>query len=347
MRRRQRRLKLQQVVLKNMVDERTKELNEKNEQLKCSLEEVRKAQDRANSVQKELLETIHYAAVGETAGRTAHEILNPLTIISGKVEVFRNYVDDLLKPSINLLDDIVDGWQKEYDEGGVEKLINSLKELVDENENTCFAEDDLKNLKEVLKQLVELKDKTYSDNNIIQYEIDDIFVKLDKMKELTAYKSNKSDYSIKNLIFEVKNVFINTFTKEKIAFEYFENVENVNLHIDRNEFYMLFTNLMKNSIEAIRDKDSEDKGLIRVEVLKGTLEVNIKFIDNGKGIEEKDKPYIFEPGYTTKLDEKNTGFGLSISRRFLRGYGGDIRLLKTSLEEGTVFVISMPILPSK
>lgn len=347
MKNRQKRLRLQQTVLKNMVDERTKELNEKNEQLKCSLEEVRKAQDKANSAQKELLETIHYAAVGETAGRTAHEILNPLTIISGKVEVFRNYVDDLLKPSISTLGDIVDGWQKEYDEGGIEKLINSLKEIVDENEDISFAEDDLKNLKEILKQLNELKEKTYSDNNIIQYEIDDIFVKLDKMKELTAYKSNKSDYNIKSLIYEVRNVFVNTLTKEKILFEYYENVENINLHIDRNEFYMLFTNLIKNSIEAIREKDSVEVGLIRVEVLKSALEVNIKFRDNGKGIEDKDKPYVFEPGYTTKLDEKNTGFGLSISRRFLRGYGGDIRLFKTSLEEGTVFVISIPILPSK
>ncbi|GIN92422.1 sensor histidine kinase [Siminovitchia terrae] len=71
----------------------------------------------------------------------------------------------------------------------------------------------------------------------------------------------------------------------------------------------VLNNLVANAVEAI-----EGQGWIRIEVWeeKGYTYFVVK--DTGEGIKERDLPYIFEAGYTSKFSEKgiaSTGIGLS------------------------------------
>ena len=64
--------------------------------------------------------------------------------------------------------------------------------------------------------------------------------------------------------------------------------------------------------------------------------------DNGIGIPEDILPRIFEPFYTTKDAEKNTGLGLAVVYGNVQRYGGSINV-ESKVNEGTTFIINMPI----
>ena len=68
----------------------------------------------------------------------------------------------------------------------------------------------------------------------------------------------------------------------------------------------------------------------------------IEIADNGKGIEGKDIPYIFEPFYrgSSSRREPGMGLGLSTSKTIFQSHGWDVSVSSSSGEEsGTVFRI--------
>jgi two-component system sensor histidine kinase YcbA len=73
--------------------------------------------------------------------------------------------------------------------------------------------------------------------------------------------------------------------------------------------------------------------------------VNIRINDNGCGISPKIKPFIFEPGFTTKFDQigiASNGIGLSYIKNFIENIGGEIKLIDSTKTEGTTFEIQLP-----
>ena len=64
--------------------------------------------------------------------------------------------------------------------------------------------------------------------------------------------------------------------------------------------------------------------------------------DNGHGIKQEDLPHIFEPFYTTKVDGKGVGLGLSMTYGIIRKHNGVIEV-DSKPGKGTVFKIRLPI----
>ena len=73
---------------------------------------------------------------------------------------------------------------------------------------------------------------------------------------------------------------------------------------------------------------------------KQKKEIHISIVDNGKGIPEKDIPYIFHRFY--RVDKSRTrslggsGLGLSIIKELMIAHGGEI-LVKSKENVGTEF----------
>jgi signal transduction histidine kinase len=63
--------------------------------------------------------------------------------------------------------------------------------------------------------------------------------------------------------------------------------------------------------------------------------------DNGHGIKPEDLPHIFEPFYTTKVDGKGVGLGLSMTYGIIRKHNGIIKV-NSNPGKGTVFKIKLP-----
>ena len=119
------------------------------------------------------------------------------------------------------------------------------------------------------------------------------------------------------------------------------NTTNTHLMCDPNDIQQMLMILLINSVEAV-PKDN-GKILVRLSDQDEGQQLRIEVIDNGVGISKEDLTHIFEPFYTTKKSEENTGLGLSVAYRIVVvRHGGEISV-DSRLNEGTTFTIDLPV----
>ena len=71
--------------------------------------------------------------------------------------------------------------------------------------------------------------------------------------------------------------------------------------------------------------------------------IYIEVKDTGRGISEEDQNRIFEPRVRGDgLIESGHGLGLYLARRAARRQGGDVILVRSSPNQGSVFRILLP-----
>ena len=116
---------------------------------------------------------------------------------------------------------------------------------------------------------------------------------------------------------------------------------------DADQITQVFTNIVKNAIQAMQNRPNSDiiiilKPQIKIDAsLADLLQsshtewIEISISDNGPGIEAELREKIFVPNFTTK--NTGAGLGLPISKNIVEGSGGKITF-QTS-EAGTTFYI--------
>lgn len=113
-----------------------------------------------------------------------------------------------------------------------------------------------------------------------------------------------------------------------------------------DQIQQVFVNILLNAVDAISEKEVMSKNeFIRVTSSSNDDHVTIVFTDTGKGIKEDNLQKIFEPFFTTKKEGRGTGLGLWVSYGIVKSFQGEIKL-KSELNKGTSFIISLPINPS-
>ena len=106
------------------------------------------------------------------------------------------------------------------------------------------------------------------------------------------------------------------------------------LYLDMEAISRAFINLLDNAL-----KFSPSAGIIKINVYKTNEEVFIEVIDQGRGIEDKERKKIFERFYHTG---KGTGLGLKIAHHIVKGHHGRIEL-ESQLYKGSAFKIILPL----
>ena len=117
--------------------------------------------------------------------------------------------------------------------------------------------------------------------------------------------------------------------------------KKVIINFDNEQFNRLFFNLIKNSIESIKEKVKKtNKSLknINIEINQRRDYITVNLTDTGEGFKDKKTKDIIKPYFTTK--EKGTGLGLSIVDKIINDHNGSIRFLNTS--EGAKVQIIIP-----
>lgn len=104
--------------------------------------------------------------------------------------------------------------------------------------------------------------------------------------------------------------------------------------IDPDQMQQVFFNLVKNSLEAMKDGTA-----ISITIKFDDNDVITVLHDSGPGIPHEQLMHLFEPYKTTK--EKGTGLGLMISKRIVTDHGGLIAV-ESELGKGTSFTIKLP-----
>jgi len=109
---------------------------------------------------------------------------------------------------------------------------------------------------------------------------------------------------------------------------------------DPNQLQQILLNLINNSYDAIREAGKKGKIEIKTHVKNNAILIEIT--DDGPGIPEKIQDKIFDPFFTTKETGRGTGLGLSLSYGLIKDHGGTIYLDK-AYTDGAKFVISLPV----
>ena len=114
------------------------------------------------------------------------------------------------------------------------------------------------------------------------------------------------------------------------------------VYADESLLSHVVTNILKNAVEAFREKEREDKQeLIRLQAYANAQESIIIDVSNNAGLIPEDvASHIFIPFFTTKPE--GSGIGLSLSRQIMRVSGGSLSLHQDKAQEITTFRIIIP-----
>ncbi len=115
--------------------------------------------------------------------------------------------------------------------------------------------------------------------------------------------------------------------------------------IDPEKMKQVFLNLLSNAVEFTPEGGKIEIST-RNRIEKGKPEsIRIKIRDSGVGIPPSNIDRIFDPYFTTKHRSDmhdGTGLGLFIADQNMQDHGGAIEV-KSQVDEGTVFLITLPI----
>lgn len=101
----------------------------------------------------------------------------------------------------------------------------------------------------------------------------------------------------------------------------------------------IFGNLLRNSVEALRETGRKGHIEVHSETPEGSAMAAIEIRDNGSGIRPEDFGRIFTPFYSTKQD--GVGLGLAIVQKLVLSHNGSIQVRSTP--EGSTFTVQFPL----
>ncbi|MGA2976255.1 MAG: ATP-binding cassette domain-containing protein [Spirochaetia bacterium] len=177
-------------------------------------------------------------------------------------------------------------------------------------------------LRKIEKELVRIVDITGS------------LLSFSKVKELPGSRTN-----LVEVIEEAILLLQYNLSKKNIRLHKEVYVQRVEIVGEENRLKQLFLNLLLNSIDAVLDG-----GIVRVGLVVYAEDrfVEVTVADNGYGIPADIQDKIFNPFFSTKMNKKNAGLGLSICQRIAEAHEGIITFASTP-GAFTEFKVKLPL----
>lgn len=303
--------------LEDKIQERTRELNEKNVRLKQTLHKLK-------LTQSQLIQTEKMSSLGQMIAGIAHEINNPVSFIHGNLDYIENYTQDLLN--------LINIYQNLYPD-----VIPEIEEIL-KNIDVDFIKEDMP--------------KTLSSMRIGTQRIEEIvltlrnFSRLDEadMKPVNIHEGIESTLLILQSRLQDK--------PGKPAIEIIKNYGDLpKIECYAGQLNQVFMNILNNSIDALEKFNRERKAeeiksnssaiAIRTQVVNPDLIV-ISIKDNGVGMSDSVRQKIFDPFFTTKPVGQGTGLGLSITYQIVVDKHHGIIKCISAPGQGAEFIIQIP-----
>src|SRR6056300_1404789 len=186
----------------------------------------------------------------------------------------------------------------------IDRIKNKYLDQISNDDQNNFS-DNLKIINNQIKQIEKLVNE-FSD-----------FARMPK----PVFKKN----NIIDIIITIIKLLNEVDLSIKIDFKY--NKPKILLNCDKEQISRVFLNLIKNSIESIKDKDEKIANLnknITIELIKNNNQIFVSVRDNGVGFSniKNNIKDIINPYFTTK--KNGTGLGLSIVSKIINDHHGII-----------------------
>jgi signal transduction histidine kinase len=172
---------------------------------------------------------------------------------------------------------------------------------------------------------------------------------IDRLRQLSKNDFNSNQKIILNLNDVLKTCInhVSAFYSEQFQIKIDVNLcaENLPILADEGKVFQAILNLIANSKDAVLDQPNKS---IEITTYSNPAYNYLRIKDHGVGISKEILPKVFEPFYTTKYRNLNSGVGLSISGSILTDHGAIIDIASFSIEEnpqrhGTEINIKFPI----
>lgn len=289
--------------LEQKVLARTTQLEQANNELRSTLDELKNTKLALEEQQQQLIHTEKLASIGQLAAGVAHEINTPLGYVTSNVESLNDYVND-----------IKSAWRD------VEQSVPEQSKQISQKHDLSFVFDDFESLIGGINTgLKRIKVISGDLGHFSQME-----------------KSPVPNVSINDDVITLAIHITCTEIKPSINIEFtpqpLPKIECLPIELSQ-----VLINLLMNANDAI-----EQNGTIKIKAVHQNGEIVIRVSDDGCGMSEQTLNKLFDPFYTTKAVGDGTGLGLSISQKIIENHGGYISV-KSQLGVGTTFTIVIPV----
>lgn len=157
----------------------------------------------------------------------------------------------------------------------------------------------------------------------------------DFLDSIRPIKLQKEETTLRTMLEHVASVFGQELSNHLVTLKMNMTDGEVKMFVDRAKIQQVFSNLIKNSMEAM-----EGGGSLTITAGAKRNMAEVHFSDTGPGVPPDRLPRIFEPYFTTKTGGQ--GLGLPISRNIIEAHGGTITV-ESHPGAGAVFTVSVPL----
>lgn len=297
-------------------------LRRSEQQLRQQTEELSQAFHDLRRVQLQLIQAEKLSILGEMLAGVAHEINNPLGCIQGSLPQAQQGVEELLE--------LVDLYQRYYPEP-----VAPIQERLASLELEFLREDTIELLRLVKTGADRIMDLSQSLRNFARRD--------DRPASVDLAEGLKQTLSL--LRHRLKSHGGNQAVDVELCCDQLPLVQCYPSQINQ-----VFTNLLTNAIDALRDREQGAKSQgtafspkIQITIACREQHIEIDVTDNGTGMDAETMEQLFKPFFTTKPLGQGTGIGLSIARQIIEETHGGHLSCQSELGKGTTFTITLPL----
>lgn len=272
--------------LEQLVERRTRELEESNAALVAEIEERRQVTERLDVIQAELYHASRLSLAGQMAAVIAHELSQPLTATLNSVNVARRLLAS--------------------DSPGRDV---ALREVTEE------AAAQVERASEIVRRL-----RFYVRRGAVERVPEPVAPMVEEAVAFAAIGPNALGVTVS---------------------QYFDPLVPVAL-VDRVQIQQVISNLVRNALEALKERPRRELSVTTVSTGDGYLELIVS--DNGPGLADHIRDSLFEPFKTTKVS--GMGLGLSICKAIVEAHGGRIAY-EPSFGGGSTFRFTLKVPPAE
>ena len=294
----------------SLLEVRSRELYDLNENLKSAYEELK--EQKNHLVQQEKL-----ASIGLLAAGVAHEINNPVGFVKSNLQTLEHYTESYTAV-LNAYRALTLAIKENKPDDQVATHLNKLDELIQSTDLDHIAQDGVDCIQESLSGVERIEEIIVNLSDFARAEGDDrVQCDINELLENTlklVWNEIKYKCEIEKDFGELPKLWGRT-----------------------GQLRQVFVNIVVNAAQAI-----EGEGLLKICTRADDENVSVDIIDNGPGMNAETLNKLFDPFYTTKEVGSGTGLGLYVSHGIVANHLGTLTA-KNNSEGGACFTVTLPI----